>query len=130
MLRIASAETDCRSQSLTPASFCHALILRMNSGPRLLAAKRSLQTRSIQSLAWNVQVGPCAAWDMIRATRSSGAGALRMNLARNRMWPSPLNVTVVHSRLAGRLVITIATMSSSAWFPLSRMSPVNACPLS
>eukprot|EP00972_Heterocapsa_arctica_P014936 2200546-Heterocapsa_arctica.AAC.1 len=73
----------------------------MNYGPRLLAARRSLQTRSIQSFAWKVQVGPCAAWDMIRATKSSAAGALRMNWVRNRMWPSPLNVTVVHSRFAG-----------------------------
>eukprot|EP00972_Heterocapsa_arctica_P103358 15230040-Heterocapsa_arctica.AAC.1 len=63
---------------------------------------------------------------MIRATKSSGAGALRMNLVRNRMWPSPLNVTVVHSRLAGRLVMTSATMSSTAWFCLRRMSPENA----
>eukprot|EP00972_Heterocapsa_arctica_P099953 14740537-Heterocapsa_arctica.AAC.1 len=68
MLRMASADTDCRSHSLTPASFCHALILHLNSGARMLAARRSPQTRAIQSLAWNVQASSRAAWDMIRAT--------------------------------------------------------------
>eukprot|EP00972_Heterocapsa_arctica_P004514 671091-Heterocapsa_arctica.AAC.1 len=63
---------------------------------------------------------------MTRATRSAGPGASRMYLVRKRMWPSPWKVTVVQSRLAGRLVITIATTSSSEWFSLRRMSPENA----
>eukprot|EP00972_Heterocapsa_arctica_P046063 6795276-Heterocapsa_arctica.AAC.1 len=58
MLRIASAETDWRSHSLTPGWFCQAFILRGVSGFCLFAARRSLQSRSIQSLARNVQDSP------------------------------------------------------------------------
>eukprot|EP00972_Heterocapsa_arctica_P038454 5664681-Heterocapsa_arctica.AAC.1 len=66
---------------------------------------------------------------MIIATNSSGGGALGTNFDRNRMCPRPLNVTVVQSLLAGRLFMTSAIVSSTAWLSLRLRRALNAASL-